>query len=294
MSAAELLAGEHELGAMTPRPFRVLRRRRETPDTVTFELEPADGGPPLAIRPGQFDMLYAPGVGEIPVSVSSIDGRLAHTIKAVGAVTGALCRLRKGDTLGVRGPFGRPWPLEEARGCDLVFVAGGIGLAPLRPAIHHFLANHARYGRGVLFCGSRTPGEILFQREVGRWADGTRLDVDLGGVRAALTAYRSVDIAGREWRGHVGTVSSMIPRARFEQGSTVAMVCGPEVLIRFAAEALIDAGVAPAAVFVSLERNMRCGCGLCGHCQLGPTLICRDGPVYAWPQVERILGVREL
>jgi NAD(P)H-flavin reductase len=278
---------------LTPRLFRVVKRRRETADTVTLELEAVDGRP-FKIRPGQFNMLYAFGVGEIPVSVSGIEGRLVHTVRAVGAVSTAVCRSRPGDVLGVRGPYGTAWPLDEAEGSDLLFIAGGIGLAPLRPAIVHFLANHERYGSGVLLCGSRTPGEILFEREVERWAEHSAFDVDLSGVRAALTTYRTVDVAGPSWRGMVGPVPQMIPKARLEMRSTVAFICGPEVLIRFAAEALLTRGLPPRAIHVSLERNMRCGIGLCGHCQLGPTIVCRDGPVYAYPDVEQLLEAREL
>jgi NAD(P)H-flavin reductase len=251
-------------------------------------------GPPITVEPGQFTMLYAFGVGEIPVSASGVEDRLIHTIRAVGAVSHALCALRRGDQVGARGPFGRPWPLRDAEGSNMLFVAGGIGLAPLRPAIVHFLRHLDRYGTGTLLCGSRTPGEILFRKEVDRWAQHPELLVDVDGVRAALTSYTTVDIAESGWRGMVGPVPKAIARARIDPASTVAFVCGPEVLITFAAETLMARGLPATSIYVSLERNMQCAIGHCGHCQLGPTLVCRDGPVYSFDEVATLIRVREL
>ena len=268
---------------MLPRMRRILRRRRETHDTYTVELD-AHGEPPFA--PGQFNMLALPGVGEVPISISGdalVDGALVHTTRAVGAVTTAMSALRSGDVLGVRGPFGTAWPVGEAEGSDVVVLAGGIGLAPLRPALLWVLRNRERYGRVSLLYGARTPDDLLYVRELERWR--RRLDVEV---------LVSVDSAARGWRGNVGVVTTLVPRAPFDPAHTVAMVCGPEVMMRFAAAALVDAGVAPAQVWISLERSMKCGIGLCGHCQLGPVLVCRDGPVVRFADVARLLTVREL
>jgi len=268
---------------MTPRPFRVVRRRRDTHDTWTLELEP-DGGPPLEVAPGQFTMLYAFGVGEVPVSVSRTEGpRLVHTVRAVGAVTEAICAAAPGAVLGVRGPYGNAWPVEEGRGRDVVIVAGGIGLAPLRPALLHVLDHRGDHGAAVLLYGSRTPRDLVYRAELERLA-----------ARADLELRVTVDAADDEWRGNVGVVPKLVGEARFDPANTVAMICGPEIMMRYTAEALLARGVPASNVYVSMERNMTCGLGYCGHCQLGPTLICRDGPVYRWDVIEPLMAVREL
>ena len=270
-------------GGMEPRPFRVGRRRRETHDTWTLDLEPVSGEP-LGVQPGQFTMLYGFGVGEVPVSVSRAEGgTLTHTIRDVGAVTHALCESRPGSVLGVRGPLGNAWPLEEAGGADVLVVAGGIGLAPLRSALLEVLARRSEFGAAALLYGARTPEDLLYRREVERWRSRLDLDVDV-----------TVDAAGPDWRGAVGVVTKLIGRAAFEPASAVAFVCGPEIMMRFAAQALEERGVPPERIHLSMERNMRCGLGHCGHCQLGPTLICRDGPVYRYDVIRPWLEVRAL
>jgi NAD(P)H-flavin reductase len=211
-----------------PRLHEVGGLRRETHDTFTIEIAPPDGesttGPFL---PGQFNMLYAFGVGEAPISISgdAADRRtLVHTIRTVGSVTQALRALRPGDAVGVRGPFGTGWPLDAAAGGDIVIVGGGIGLAPLRPAVYHVLARRARYGRVVIMYGTRTPDDLLFRRELERWR--ARLDVDV---------HTSVDRAPRGWHGRVGVVTTLIRNAHFDPAKTMALVCGPEVMMRMAA-----------------------------------------------------------
>ena len=251
--------------ALAPAPVRVLARVRETRDTWTLRL--AD---PLPFAPGQFAMLYAFGAGEAPISVSAIDGGVEHTIRAVGAVTEALCRA---ETIGVRGPYGNSWPLEAAAGREVAIVAGGIGLAPLRPAIRALAERTPVH----VLCGARSPADLLFTAELERW-----------GARVI------VDVPDADWQGPVGVVTKLIGRADFDPGNTVAMICGPEVMMRFAAAALRARGVAPDAIWVSLERSMHCGVGHCGHCQLGPRLICRDGPVFRHDLVEPLLRVAEL
>ncbi len=273
--------------AVLPLVHQVTAMRRETRDTFTMELAPSNGGRPVGpFLPGQFNMVYAFGVGEAPISISgetAESGGIVHTIRSVGAVTQALRALRPGDAVGVRGPYGAAWPLDAAAGRDVVIVAGGIGLAPLRSAIHHVLANRARYGRVVVMYGTRTPDDLLYRRELERWR--SRLDVDV---------HVSVDRAPRGWHGHVGVVTGFIRKAHFEPSRTMALVCGPEVMMRMAAMGLEQAGVPAACVFVSLERSMKCGLGVCGHCQLGPVFVCSDGPVFSYERVRQLMATREI
>ena len=272
----------HTGTATLPRPFRVVERRRETEDTWTLSLDPVTG-PQLATQPGQFTMLYAFGVGEVPISVSGVDERLVHTVRAVGAVTDAICASAPGAVLGVRGPFGNAWPLEQAKGRDLVIVAGGIGLAPLHGALGHALAHRRDYGELVLLYGARTPGDLLYRIELSELRDRDDLQLDV-----------TVDAADTTWRGRVGVVPQLIPGAEFDASAAIALVVGPEIMMRFTIQALVERGIAPDRIYVSMERNMRCGVGHCGHCQLGTTLICRDGPVYTAAQLAAAMEVREL
>jgi NAD(P)H-flavin reductase len=261
-------------GDMVPAQFQVVDRRQETIDTWTLELEPR-----LRFEPGQFTMLSAGGNGEVPISISGDpDGeRLVHTVRAVGLATSAICAAEPGRVLGVRGPFGMSWPTDAIEGADVVVVAGGVGLAPLRPAILRVLARRERYGTVSILYGARAPDQLLFPEELARWPSAVTVDSSAPG-----------------WRGRVGVVTKLIERAELDPGSAVALVCGPEIMMRFAVPALAARGVSADRIYVSLERNMQCGLGHCGHCQLGPTLICRDGPVYRWSDVEPWLAVREL
>lgn len=272
--------------ALRPRRFRVRQRRRETADVFTFALEPIDPTDAPAFRPGQFNMLYAFGVGDAPISISGdpeSPDRIVHTIRAVGQTTRALCALERGDAVSIRGPFGTDWPLAAAAGKDLVIVAGGIGLAPLRPAIYEVLHHRERYRRAVLLYGARTPDDILFRRELEEWRG-----------RFDLHVYVTVDRAASDWRGYVGVVTNLIHRAPFDPSGSVAFICGPEVMMHFSAIELQAQGIPSESMFVSMERNMKCGCGFCGHCQLGPVFVCKDGPVFRYDHVPHLLAVREL
>jgi NAD(P)H-flavin reductase len=270
---------------MVPRPFRVISVYRHSRDTATLVLEPCDGVP-LPFEPGQFTMLGAFGRGEAPISVSgdpADPGRLEHTVRDVGGVTRVLASAGPGDVLTVRGPYGNSWQARDGAGGDLVIVAGGIGLAPLRSAILGVLARRAEFGRISLLYGARTPGERVFAGDLARWA------ADPDSLEVAVT----VDRADPGWTGRVGVVTQLIPAARFGPERTLALVCGPEVMMRFVAAALMDAGVPAGRIRVSLERNMECGVGLCGHCQLREYFICTDGPVFSYSQVAGLLTVRE-
>ncbi len=271
---------------MLLRPFTVIDRTVETHDTVSVTLAPADGGPGIAFMPGQFTMLYVFGVGEVPLSISGDPASpevLVHTVRHVGAVTGAISSLAPGDTVGVRGPYGTAWPLSAAEGGDLVIVAGGIGLAPVRPAILHVLAHRERYGSVSIVYGSRTPTDLLYDDEVHQWR-----------ARFDLNVQVTVDRGDDEWMGDVGVVTPMLNRLDFEAPTTTCIVCGPEIMMRVVAKNLINRGISPLRVWVSLERNMKCGIGLCGHCQLGPLFVCKDGPVVTYASAAQRLGVEEL
>jgi NAD(P)H-flavin reductase len=271
-------------GSMTPVPHRVVEVVHETRETVTLTLEPTSDAivPPAA---GQFTMLWAWGAGEVPISVSALadDGRLVHTIRDVAGVTKTLCASKSGDVLGVRGPYGRGWGVEAARGHDLVIVAGGIGLAPLRPVVHAVLADRAAFGRVSLVVGSRTEQELLFRAELDGWWHGREIDV-----------RTIVDRSSPGWSGSVGVVTGELVGLPIDPTSTRAMVCGPEVMMRVVAQHLTDRGVAASSVEVSVERNMQCAVKTCGHCQVGPFFACTDGPVLTWDVVEALLTVREL
>lgn len=269
----------------TPHVARVRRREPEGPLVWTLEIE-AEDGEPMQFAPGQFNMLTAFGIGEVPVSMSGdphVRGPLVHTVRAVGPVSTALTNLRAGDTLGVRGPFGAGWPVNDAAQRDVVIVAGGLGLAPLRPAIYHLLAEREHYRRIVILYGARSPGDILFRGELESWRRKLDLDVDV-----------TVDHAAGDWRGNVGFVTMFVARANLDPSNTVALVCGPELMMKFTVAALRDAGLSSKAIYVSMERNMKCAVGLCGHCQFGTEIVCRDGPVFRFDRVSRMLAVKEL
>ncbi|MFG2859213.1 FAD/NAD(P)-binding protein [Streptomyces sioyaensis] len=268
--------------SLVPLPYRVVGRTEETADTAEIVLEPvASALPPFG--PGQFAMVYAFGVGDIPLSLSGIDGhRLTHTIRAVGAVSQALHGLRPGRTAGVRGPLGAGWDLFTEAGRDLLVVAGGLGLAPLRPLVRGALAAPQRFGRLNILIGARTPGDLLCARDIDEWrAAGARIQV-------------TVDRPDDTWQGDVGVVTALLDRADFDPGRATAFVCGPEVMMRATARELVHRGLAPDRIRISLERSMHCGTGHCGHCQLGPLLLCLDGPVVTWSRAEPLLAVREL
>jgi NAD(P)H-flavin reductase len=269
---------------MVPQIAHVRRRRHDAPDAWTLELDMADGARFL-YAPGQFNMLTAFGVGEAAISVSGdpAAGRLIHTIRAVGPVSRALTKLGPGNPVGVRGPYGVGWPMAEAEGKDVVVVAGGLGLAPLRPALYRLLGERERYGRIALLIGARRPEEIVFRDEVENWRGRFDIDVEV-----------TVDHAQSQWYGHVGVVTTLLSRLDIEPGRTIAMVCGPEVMMRFSAMSLVDKGLPEEAIYLSMERNMKCAIGHCGHCQLGPTFICRDGPVFTYARLKPLLAVKEL
>ncbi len=272
---------------LMPAFFTVARRRRETQDTWTLSLE-APPGFPFGFLPGQFNMLYVPGVGEVPISISGDPARplpAVHTVRAVGHVTRALTALRPGDPVGLRGPFGRGWPIEAAEGKDVVIVGGGIGLAPLRPLIYHILRHRDKFGNVVILYGARTPQDLLYRRELEQWRG--RFDVE---------CLVTVDRGDETWRGHVGVVTTLFRQAEtfFTPANTVGFICGPGIMMRFTVREFQQRGVPDDRVYISMERNMKCGVGLCGHCQFGPKFICKDGPVFSYADIGELFETREL
>ena len=271
---------------MLTHPYLVKGVQQETYDTFTIELEPKNGPRPLSFLPGQFNMLYVFGVGEVPISICGDPAKpetLVHTTRAVGTVTKAMWKLRRGDLIGVRGPFGTSWPVEEAKGHDVVIVTGGIGLPPLRPSVYYLLSKKQEYGKLFLLYGARTPEDIVYGREIEQWRKRPELSVDV-----------TVDRATGQWRGNVGVVTTLIPKADFDPANTIAMIVGPEIMMRFTIAELQRRGVRDENIYISMERNMKCGFGFCGHCQLGPFFVCKDGPVFRYDRIKPFFGKGEL
>ncbi|MEE8358122.1 MAG: FAD/NAD(P)-binding protein [Candidatus Hydrothermarchaeales archaeon] len=271
---------------MVPSLFRIRKRWKETSDTFTLILESADGQNEFSFLPGQFNMLYPFGHGEVPISISGdpcVSNGVVHTIRNVGTVTNALSELKKGDMIGVRGPYGTGWPIQETKNKDVVIVAGGLGIAPLRPLIYHIISNRDYYGHVVIIYGARSPKEILYRKELEKWRGRFDLEVEV-----------TVDTARGNWRGNVGVVTKFIGKAGFEPLKTSALICGPEVMMHFTIQELEKRGVGPDRTYLSMERNMKCAVGFCGRCQFGPYHICKDGPVFRFDKIMNLFGKREV
>ncbi|TWU50576.1 Anaerobic sulfite reductase subunit B [Rubripirellula tenax] len=267
---------------------KIVEMHDETPGVTTYymELSASDAREAYSSLPGQFNMLYLPGVGESAISLSRLASPgdpLVHTVRAVGNVTQSLARLTPGDSIGIRGPFGSHWPIEDARGNDLVLVAGGIGLAPLRPVIEHVTEHRDEFGRVSLLIGARTPADLLYADQYDAWSS------------CGINVQTTVDRALKNWNGHVGVVTLLLNRLSIEQPSrTVLFCCGPDVMMTYAIRAVRERGIPRDNLWLSLERNMNCAIGHCGHCQLGPYFICKDGPVLRYDQVNRLMRVDSL
>lgn len=273
-------------GGFAPVPYLVRERVVETADTVTLTLAPVGGGSTREFVPGQFNMVYLFGVGEVAISISGPVGqrdRVVHTVRNAGKITEALTGLVPGATVGIRGPYGHGWPVTAAQGHDVVIVAGGLGLPPLRPVIQEMLEHRERFGRLELIYGARTPKDLIYYAEIQQWRR-----------RDDLRCQTTVDTAGRDWYGDVGLVTQRLPDARFDPGRTIVMSCGPEIMMKAVAKAAMERGVPASAIYLSMERNMKCAVGLCGHCQFGPAFVCRDGPVFPFPRLAPYLAVREV
>jgi len=273
---------------MRPELVRIARVIRETADTSTITIEALEGGNLPPFLPGQFSMLYSFGVGEIPVSISSDAGtpdQLSYTIRSIGAVTKALVGRCVGDSIAIRGPFGTSWPMEAAKGGDVLLVAGGIGLAPLRPVIYHIARHRNDYGRLVILYGARSTKDLLFRKESIEWRK----------LLPDTQVLTTVDYGERSWRGYVGVVTKLFDFVSLRPEGTTTMMCGPEIMMRFALRGLRGRKFPEDRIYLSMERNMKCAVGFCGHCQMGPYFICKDGPVFKYPQMRHWMGdLREL
>lgn len=252
--------------------------------TYTLAFEDAALQRRYQFQPGQFNMIYLPGIGEVPISLSSDPGdsaKLGHTIRYAGNVTRAISRLQAGDVVGVRGPYGSAWPLERVRGDDLCIVTGGIGLAPLRPVIYTIVRNRSDFGRVFLLYGARTPADVLYTDEFDMWRDHE------------IEVFTTVDRADERWKGHVGVVPMLFYRIRLDPKKTTVLTCGPEIMMRFVIYEALARRISKERIYVSMERNMKCGVGFCGHCQFGPTFVCKEGPVFSYAAIEPFFGVED-
>ena len=271
---------------MLPQPYVVRELLKETQDTFTLKLSPETESNVSSFQPGQFSMLWVFGVGELPISISgdpAEHSRLVYTVRSVGQATNSLVTRTLGEGVGVRGPFGAGWPLEAARNRDVIVVAGGIGLAPLRPVIYNVLNRRDDYGRLVILYGARSPRDLLYRKELAAWAHHPQTQVLV-----------TVDYGGMSWRGHVGVVTTLFKYARLQSSHSVAMVCGPEIMMRFVTRELESHGLNRHDIYLSMERNMKCAIGFCGHCQYGPHFICKDGPVFSYERLRPLLEKYEL
>jgi NAD(P)H-flavin reductase len=272
---------------MVPHPMVIRRNTWETDDTFTLLMDPVDNhGDGFTFLPGQFNMLYVPGIGESAISISSDPtkkGSIAHTIHRVGTVTTALSQLKRGDVIGVRGPYGSSWPVDKAKGLDVCIAAGGIGLAPLRPVLYSIFRRRKDYGRIVLLYGARSPLDLLFRVELEQWSKLYQVDVLV-----------TVDRGDSTWKGHIGVVTNLFSYIKLDSAATFAMVCGPEIMMQYTVQSVLQRGISPDNLYVSMERNMKCAVGFCGHCQYGPYFICKDGPVFAYPQISSLFEKKEI
>ncbi len=269
-------------------PARIQRVTPEAPGVATYDLvfeDPAVART-FAFRPGQFNMLYLPGVGEAAISISgdpADSSKVPHTIRSAGNVTHTLAELGPGAGIGVRGPFGSGWPLDVEKGTHLILVAGGIGFAPLRPAVYELLRRRNHFGSLTILLGARNPDGLLYSAEFEAWR-GQGIDVQC-----------TVDRAAEGWSGQVGVVTTLLDRLRLDEPHrTRILTCGPEVMMWYTVQTALRRGIPREQIFVSLERNMNCAIGLCGHCQFGPEFVCRDGPVFPFDRVASILKVHDL
>jgi NAD(P)H-flavin reductase len=268
-----------------PRPVTIEEIEQEVPGIATYKLAftSPEPSPTCSFKPGQFNMLYLPGVGESAISISSDPGDsvLLHTIRIAGNVTRALARKKVGDQIALRGPYGSSWPMEACKGKDVVIACGGVALAPLRPAIYHIMAHRADYGRVFLLYGARTPGDLLYSREYAAWRE------------ADIEVEVTVDIGDQDWRGNMGVVPVLFYRLRLNHARTMILTCGPEIMIRFVIFEALARKISADRIFLSVERNMNCAIGHCGHCQLGPAFICKDGPIFSYRQMEPYMHLED-
>lgn len=272
--------------AFVPTPVTIRRTQWETDDTFTLFLEPPRDAKQFTFTPGQFNMLYVFGYGESAISISSDPRKtnlIAHTIHRVGLVTSRLAQKKRGDIIGLRGPYGSSWPVEDFKGMDICIIAGGIGLAPLRPALYSLFHRRKEYGRIILLYGARSPLDLLYRVELEEWQKKHNIDILI-----------TVDRGDFTWKGHIGFVSHLLSYIKLDARATAALICGPEIMMQNCTTEILNRGVPESQVVLSLERNMKCAVGVCGHCQYGPYFICKDGPVFPYPRVKSLFDKKEV
>jgi NAD(P)H-flavin reductase len=291
MTTTLITTNSHSAGyadrLLVPHWAEIIKVTPEAEGVTTFHLKFTD--PEIKERyrfePGQFNMLYVPGYGEAAISMSSdletAGGLLVHTIRHIGNVTRAVSRLKKGDVVGIRGPFGTSWPMETIEGMDVVIACGGIGLPPLRGAIYTIIRDRAKYGKITLLYGARTPSDLMFPTEYETWQ------------KAGIEMQVTVDRGDENWTGRVGVVPMWFYHFRVDPHKTAVLTCGPEIMMRFVIYEALARRIPPEHIYISLERNMKCGQGACGHCQQGTYFICKDGPVFPFSALEKIFNVEE-
>jgi len=282
----ETKRNEDQLETMVPILYRVIEKRVENTNLITLVFEPAGEEKIEPLKPGQFNMIYIFGLGEIPISVSSLLAPyplITHTIQDVGAISHACCELSIEDEVGIRGPFGNPFPVEDAKFKDVIILAGGVGFAPLRPMIEYIAYNRDDYGEVNFLYGTRDPSGILFHQDV------ISLQSD-----PSINFQITVDHSYKNWRGNVGVVTSLLDKAEFNPKNTMAFVCGPEIMMRYGTYELIDWEIPEENIFLSMERNMKCALGHCGHCQYGPHFVCKEGPVFSYSSIRKYLNIFEI
>lgn len=269
--------------SLIPLKSTIVKIRPEIRNVVTYYVKLPEGVE--LPKPGQFNMLYIHGVGEVPISVSSIseDRVIAHTVRFIGSVTNAFSTLKEGDFIGFRGPYGIGWPLDLAIGNDILLIGGGIGLPPLRPVIDVVNSNRNLYGRLVILYGARTPDDLIYKYEYDRYTSIPNTELHL-----------TVDNPTGEWRGNVGVVTNLIKTVNVDPNNTYAFICGPEIMMKFSVKELLKRGFKSNRIFLSLERRMKCGVGLCGHCQMGPYFVCMHGPVFPLWFISKYFGVDQI
>lgn len=263
-----------------PRAARLAEIRPMTELEKLFVIEFLDGGN-LGHQPGQFVMLSIPGVGEAPISVCSSpsrsNGHFELCVRRVGDVTNALHRMKPGDIVGIRGPFGHGFPIEQMRGKDVLFAPGGLGLAPLRSLINQVLDERGSFGRVIILYGAKRPAELLFRDELEQWA--ARDDVEL---------HVTVDRGDENWKGNIGVITTLFPKVTVDPRNTVAVTCGPPIMYRFVLIELLGKGIPETQIYLSLERRMKCGLAKCGHCQINHLYACKEGPVFTYAQIKNV------
>lgn len=271
---------------MMTHPVGIRRIIWENDDTFTLTLDMNSWAEPFEFHPGQFNMVYVYGMGEAAISISSDPARtgtIDHTIHRVGSLTTALAHKKRGDVIGIRGPYGSMWPIDVAHKKDVCIVSGGIGLAPLRPVLYTILKNRDEYGRIIILYGGRSPLDLLYRVELEKWANDFNVEVLV-----------TVDRGDSSWKGHIGVVTALFSYIKLDARATIAYVCGPEIMMRYTIDELDRRGLPQDQIYLSMERNMKCAVGFCGHCQMGPTFICKEGPVYPLPRVRPLLDRKEL